>query len=46
MERFLQVFTVLVLAVIGVSCLLSIRAHYLVWRYAPEKERLPRPRPE
>lgn len=40
MERVLQVLMVGVLVVIGISALLSIRAHVRVWRYAPQMERL------
>jgi hypothetical protein len=42
MERFLQVIMLLALIAVGVSALLSIRAHFIVWRYSPPMERLPR----
>jgi len=42
MEKFLQVIMVLCLLAIGISAVLSIRAHFLVWMYAPPMERLPR----
>lgn len=42
MERSLQVVMFLALILIAVSAALGIRAHYLVWRYSPPQERLPR----
>lgn len=42
-ERFLQVILGVVLLLVGVQALLTIRAHYIVWRYSPQAERLPRP---
>ena len=41
MDRLLQVLLGAMLLVISVSALLSIRAHYRVWRYSPPQERLP-----
>ena len=42
-EKMFQLFTILILTIIGISCALSIYAHYRVWRYAPRQERLDRP---
>ena len=46
MERALQILLFVALIMIGISAALAIRAHYIVWRYAPQLERLPRNRPE
>jgi hypothetical protein len=43
MERLSRVIILLVLAAVGLSAVLSIRAHYMVWKYSPPRERLPRP---
>lgn len=43
MERFLQVVAFTALVLIGISALLSIRGHYMVWKYGPLQERLRRP---
>jgi len=41
-DKALQTIMLLCLILVGLSALLSIRAHYMVWRYSPLKERLPR----
>jgi hypothetical protein len=43
MERVSRVIILLVLMAVGLSAVLSIRAHYMVWRYSPNQERLRRP---
>lgn len=46
MDRALQVFAFVVLAIVGVSAALSIRMHINVWRFSPPMERLRRPAPD
>jgi hypothetical protein len=42
-ERVTRLIVLLVLMAVGLSAVLSIRAHYMVWKYSPPRERLPRP---
>jgi len=42
MDRLLQILLGTMLLMISISALLSIRAHYRVWRYSPPRERLPK----
>jgi len=42
MNRLLNVFVIFVLIMVGISATLGIRAHYMVWKYSPDRERLPR----
>jgi len=42
MEKLIRVIAFVALIAVAISAVLSIRAHYMVWKYSPRQERLPR----